>query len=436
MCMCWRKRKMAGYVVVGTQWGDEGKGKVVDLLGKHVDMVVRYQGGNNAGHTVVVNGKKTVLHLLPSGILNKDALCVIGPGVVLNPFVLFEEVEALEKEGLQCDHLRISDRTQLLMPYHVRLDELIEARGGKYKVGTTKNGIGPCYSDKYSRIGIRVCDLQDWNVFEEKLKSTLEIKNAEIEKVYGGEPFDYDEMVAQFKVIREKMLPMICDSVSLVNEALENDKVVLFEGAQANMLDINYGTYPFVTSSSPTSAGVLEGAGVPPQSLTRIIGVAKAYSTRVGEGPYITELLGDEGEALRQKGFEFGATTGRPRRCGWLDLPVVKQAVRINGLTDIAMTKIDILTGYDKIPVCVGYELDGKQIDYVPASLEVYGRCKPVWKVFDGWTEDISQIRNYEDLPENCRKYVEFVEEYTKTSVSLVSVSPEREGNIIRKPLI
>lgn len=427
---------MAGYVVVGTQWGDEGKGKVVDLLGKHVDMVIRYQGGNNAGHTVVVNGKKTVLHLLPSGILNKDALCVIGPGVVLNPFVLFEEVEALEKEGLQCDHLRISDRTQLLMPYHVRLDELIEARGGKYKVGTTKNGIGPCYADKYSRIGIRVCDLQDWNVFEEKLKSTLEIKNAEIEKVYGGEPFDYDEMVAQFKVIREKMLPMICDSVSLVNEALENDKVVLFEGAQANMLDINYGTYPFVTSSSPTSAGVLEGAGVPPQSLTRIIGVSKAYSTRVGEGPYITELLGDEGEALRQKGFEFGATTGRPRRCGWLDLPVVKQAVRINGLTDIAMTKIDILTGYDKIPVCVGYELDGKQIDYVPASLEVYGRCKPVWKVFDGWTEDISQIRNYEDLPENCRKYVEFVEEYTKTSVSLVSVSPEREGNIIRKPLI
>lgn len=427
---------MAGYVVVGTQWGDEGKGKVVDLLGKHVDMVVRYQGGNNAGHTVVVNGKKTVLHLLPSGILNKDALCVIGPGVVLNPFVLFEEVEALEKEGLQCDHLRISDRTQLLMPYHVRLDELIEARGGKYKVGTTKNGIGPCYSDKYSRIGIRVCDLQDWNVFEEKLKSTLEIKNAEIEKVYGGEPFDYDEMVAQFKVLREKMLPMICDSVSLINEALENDKVVLFEGAQANMLDINYGTYPFVTSSSPTSAGVLEGAGVRPQSLTRIIGIAKAYSTRVGEGPFVTELLGNEGEALRQKGFEFGATTGRPRRCGWLDLPVVKQAVRINGLTDIAMTKIDILTGYDKIPVCVGYELDGKQIDYVPASLEVYGRCKPVWKVFDGWTEDISQIRNYEDLPENCRKYVEFVEEYTKTSVSLVSVSPEREGNIIRKPLI
>lgn len=427
---------MAGYVVVGTQWGDEGKGKVVDLLGKHVDMVVRYQGGNNAGHTVVVNGKKTVLHLLPSGILNKDALCVIGPGVVLNPFVLFQEVEQLEKEGLVCDHLRISDRTQLLMPYHVRLDELIEERGGKYKVGTTKNGIGPCYADKYSRIGLRVCDLVDWDVFQEKLKSTLEIKNAEIEKVYGGEPFDYDEMVAQFKELREKLLPMVCDSVSLVNEALEQDKTVLFEGAQANMLDINYGTYPFVTSSSPTTAGVLEGAGVPPQKLSRIIGIVKAYSTRVGEGPFVTELLDETGEALRQKGFEFGATTGRPRRCGWLDLPVVKQACRINGLTDIAITKIDILSGYDKIPVCIGYELDGKQIDYVPASLKVYGEAKPIWKVFDGWQEDISSISKFEDLPENCQKYVKFIEEYTGVSVSLVSVSPEREGNIIRKPLI
>lgn len=427
---------MAGYVVVGAQWGDEGKGKVVDLLGGHVDMVVRYQGGNNAGHTVVVNGKKTVLHLLPSGILNKDALCVIGPGVVLNPFVLFQEVDQLEKQGLTCDHLRISDRTQLLMPYHVRLDELIEERGGKYKVGTTKNGIGPCYADKYSRIGLRVCDLVDWDVFEEKLKSTLEIKNAEIEKVYGGEPFNYDEMVAQFKEIREKLLPMVCDSVSLVNEALEADKTVLFEGAQANMLDINYGTYPFVTSSSPTTAGVLEGAGVPPQKLTRIIGIVKAYSTRVGEGPFITELNDEVGEGLRQKGFEFGATTGRPRRCGWLDLPVVKQACRINGLTDIAITKIDILSGYDKIPVCIGYELDGKQIDYVPASLKVYGSVKPIYKEFDGWKEDISSISKFEDLPDNCQKYVKFIEDYTGVSVSLVSVSPEREGNIIRKPLI
>ncbi len=427
---------MSGYVVVGTQWGDEGKGKVVDLLGTNVDMVVRYQGGNNAGHTVVVNGIKTVLHLLPSGILNQDALCVIGPGVVVNPFVLFHEVEMLEQRGLKCDHLRISDRAHLLMPYHVRLDELIEARGGKYKVGTTKNGIGPCYADKYSRIGIRVCDLVDWDVFLEKLESTLEIKNAEIVKVYGGEPFDFDEMVAQFKEIREKMLPMVCDSVDLVNNALDEDQTVLFEGAQANMLDINYGTYPFVTSSSPTSAGVLEGAGVPPQKLGRIIGIVKAYASRVGEGPFITELDNEIGAALREKGAEYGATTGRPRRVGWLDLTVVKQAVRINGLTDIALTKLDILTGYDKIPVCIGYEMDGKTIDYIPASLKQYATVKPIYKYFDGWTEDISNIREYEDLPENCKKYIEFIQTYTKTSVSLVSVSPERTGNIIRKALL
>lgn len=427
---------MSGYVVVGSQWGDEGKGKVVDLLGTHVDMVVRFQGGNNAGHTVVVNGKKTVLHLLPSGILNTHALCVIGPGVVLNPFVLFDEIDSLTSQGLTMDHLKISDRSHLLMPYHVRLDELIESRGGKYKVGTTKNGIGPCYADKYSRIGLRVCDLADWDVFQEKLKSTLEIKNAEITKVYGGEPFDYDELIAEFKPIREKMLPMIVDSVDLVNNYLDENKTVLFEGAQANMLDINYGTYPFVTSSSPTSAGVLEGAGVAPQKLNRIIGICKAYSTRVGEGPFVTELLDETGETLRKKGAEYGATTGRPRRCGWLDLPVVRQACRLNGLTDIAITKIDILTGFEKIPVCVGYEVDGKQIDYVPASLKTYGRCKPIWKVFDGWKEDISGIRKFEDLPENCQKYVQFIEDYTKTPVSLVSVSPEREGNIIRNPLI
>lgn len=427
---------MSGYVVVGTQWGDEGKGKVVDLLGTHVDMVVRFQGGNNAGHTVVVNGKKTVLHLLPSGILNTESLCVIGPGVVVNPFVLEDEMNQLKEQGVTCNHLKISDRAHLLMPYHVRLDELIEARGGKYKVGTTKNGIGPCYSDKYSRVGLRVCDLVDWDVFEEKLRTVLELKNAEITKVYGGEPFDFDEMLEQFRKIREWLAPMVVDSVDLVNRYLEEDKMVLFEGAQANMLDINYGTYPFVTSSSPTVAGVCEGAGVPPQKLSRIIGIVKAYASRVGEGPFITEQLNETGDALREKGAEYGATTGRPRRIGWLDLPVVKQAVRLNGLTDIAITKIDILTGFDKIPVCVGYDIEGKTIDYVPASLEVYGKAKPIYKYFDGWTEDISNIRNFDELPENCQKYVKFIEEYTGTSVSLVSVSPERSGNIIRKELL
>ncbi len=427
---------MAGYVVVGAQWGDEGKGKVVDLLGTHVNMVVRFQGGNNAGHTVVVNGKKTVLHLLPSGILNHDALCVIAAGVVVNPFVLFEEIDKLEAEGGHCDNVRISDRAQLIMPYHVKLDELKELKAGDKKIGTTKNGIGPCYADKYSRVGLRVCDLADWDVFCDKLKTVLEIKNEEITKIYGGEAFDYDAMVADFKKIRERMLPMICDAVDVVNKALDEDQIVLFEGAQANMLDINYGTYPYVTSSSPTAAGVCEGAAVSPSKLGRIIGVVKAYSTRVGEGPFVTEQINEIGNSLRETGAEYGATTGRPRRVGWLDLPVVKQAVRINGLTDIAITKLDVLTGYDTLPVCVGYEIDGKQQDTVPASLKQYAKAKPIYKEFPGWKEDISKCTKFEDLPEAAQNYVRFIEEYVGTPACLVSVNPEREGNCILRPLL
>ena len=422
---------MAGYVVVGTQWGDEGKGKVVDLLGKNVDMVVRFQGGNNAGHTVVVNGKKTILHLLPSGILNHNAWCIIGPGVVVNPFVLFKEVDMLESQGVLCDKIRISDRAHILMPYHIRLDELEESRDSKYRIGTTKNGIGPCYADKYTRVGLRMCDLKDWDVFCEKLEETLELKNLEITKVYGGEPFDFNEMKEQFASIRDRILPMLCDATDVVNKALESDKVVLFEGAQANMLDINYGTYPFVTSSSPTAGGVLTGVGVGPRALDHIIGIVKAYSTRVGEGPFVTELLDETGEDLRQKGAEFGATTGRPRRCGWLDLPVVRQAVRINGLTEVAITKIDVLSGLKEIPVCIAYEINGKQYDTVPASLKDYGAAKPVYKVFKGWDEDISTVSRFEDLPAACQEYVKFIEEYIGTKIALVSVSPEREGNII-----
>jgi len=427
---------MAGYVVVGAQWGDEGKGKVVDLLGTHVNMVVRFQGGNNAGHTVVVNGKKTVLHLLPSGILNHDALCVIAAGVVVNPFVLFEEIDKLEAQGQHCDNVRISDRAQLIMPYHVKLDELKELKAGDKKIGTTKNGIGPCYADKYSRVGLRVCDLADWDVFCDKLKTVLEIKNEEITKIYSGEAFDYDTMVADFKKIRERLLPMICDAVDIVNKALDEDQIVLFEGAQANMLDINYGTYPYVTSSSPTAAGVCEGAAVSPSKLGRVIGVVKAYSTRVGEGPFVTEQINEIGNTLRETGAEYGATTGRPRRVGWLDLPVVKQAVRINGLTDIAITKLDVLTGFDTIPVCIGYEIDGRQQDTVPASLKQYAKAKPIYKEFKGWSEDISKSTKFEDLPEAAQAYVRFIEEYTGTPACLVSVNPEREGNCILRPLL
>lgn len=427
---------MSGFVVVGAQWGDEGKGKIVDLLGGKMDMVVRFQGGNNAGHTVVVNGKKTVLHLLPSGILNEKATCVIGPGVVVNPFVLAKEMEQLKANGMTCDHVKVSDRAHLLMPYHVRIDELKEEKAGKLKIGTTKNGIGPCYADKYNRIGLRVCDLKDWDVFTEKLSYVLEQKNEEIVKLYGGEPFDLNEMLEQFKPVREMLMPMMIDAVDKVNKALDTGKNVLFEGAQANMLDINYGTYPYVTSSSPTAAGVCEGAGVSPKKLGRIFGVAKAYSTRVGEGPFVTELLDETGNEIREKGAEYGATTGRPRRVGWLDLPVVKQAVTINGLTDIALTKIDILSGYDKIPVCTGYKINGKVYDTIPALLKDLANAEPVYEYLDGWTEDISEIREFDKLPVNCQKYVEFIENYLQTPICLVSVSPERNGNIIRKALI
>lgn len=422
---------MAGYVVVGSQWGDEGKGKIVDVLGEKMDMVVRFQGGNNAGHTVIVNGEKSVLHLLPSGILNKDALCVIGPGVVVDPFVLLDEIKTLKDRGLTCDHLRISDRAHLIMPYHIKLDELQEQKLAKNKIGTTKRGIGPCYADKYTRIGLRVCDLVDFDIFKKRLASTLAIKNDQIVKLYNEKPFDYDTLVNQFAKIRQDLLPMICDSVSLVNQYLDEGKNVLFEGAQANMLDINYGTYPYVTSSSPTSAGVCEGAAVAPQKLQTIVGVVKAYSTRVGEGPFVTELLDDMGEHIRSVGAEFGATTGRPRRCGWLDLCVVKQAAIINGLTDLVVTKIDVLSDIEKIKVCVGYEIDGKEYTYIPASLSDYAKSKPIYKEFDGWMCDITKIRQYSQLPENCRKYLEFIAEFTKTRISLVSVGPDRENNII-----
>ena len=337
---------------------------------------------------------------------------------------------------MNCDHVKVSDRAHLLMPYHVRIDELQEAKAGKLRIGTTKNGIGPCYADKYNRIGLRVCDLKDFDVFTEKLTHVLEIKNEEIVKLYNGEPFKLEELLETFKTVRKQLLPRMVDAVDKVNKAIDDGQNVLFEGAQANMLDINYGTYPYVTSSSPTSAGVCEGAGVAANKLGKIIGVSKAYSTRVGEGPFVTELVDEIGDTIREKGAEYGATTGRARRVGWLDLPVVKQAVTINGLTDIALTKIDILTGFDKIPVCTGYKINDKVYDTIPASLKDLASAKPVYEYLEGWKEDISEIRTFEDLPLNCQKYVLFIENYLKTPVSLVSVSPERNGNIIRKDLL
>lgn len=420
---------MPSQVIVGTQWGDEGKGKIVDVLAQKADMIVRFQGGDNAGHTVIVQGKKHVLHLLPSGVLNPNALCVIGPGVVCNPFVLLKEMETLKQGGLTCDHIIISDRAQMLMPYHCYQDEL-EEQSASHKIGTTKKGIGPCYADKYARRGIRFHEFIDFESFKVRLKECLDFKNKLFTKVYDGKAMDYDQMVKDFEAIYDQIVPMIKETTHIVNEALDEDKIVLFEGAQAAMLDINYGTYPYVTSSSPTSAGVTTGACVAPNRIQTVVGVVKAYSTRVGEGPFVTELNDETGQWIREKGFEYGATTGRPRRCGWLDLLVVKHATMMNGLTDIVLTKIDVLSGLDKLYVCTGYEIDGKVYDYIPSDQAMVAKAKPIYKEFDGWKEDISKMESFDELPENCKAYIRFIEEFTSVRMSMVSVGPDRVNNI------
>lgn len=420
---------MPSQVIVGTQWGDEGKGKIVDVLAQKADMIVRFQGGDNAGHTVIVQGKKHVLHLLPSGVLNPNALCVIGPGVVCNPFVLLKEMETLKQGGLTCDHIIISDRAQMLMPYHCYQDEL-EEQSASHKIGTTKKGIGPCYADKYARRGIRFHEFIDFESFKVRLKECLDFKNKLFTKVYDGKAMDYDQMVKDFEAIYDQIVPMIKETTHIVNEALDGDKIVLFEGAQAAMLDINYGTYPYVTSSSPTSAGVTTGACVAPNRIQTVVGVVKAYSTRVGEGPFVTELNDETGQWIREKGFEYGATTGRPRRCGWLDLLVVKHATMMNGLTDIVLTKIDVLSGLDKLYVCTGYEIDGKVYDYIPSDQAMVAKAKPIYKEFDGWKEDISKMESFDELPENCKAYIRFIEEFTGVRMSMVSVGPDRVNNI------
>lgn len=420
---------MAGYVVVGTQWGDEGKGKIIDVLADRADYVVRFQGGNNAGHTVVVNGEKFILKLLPSGVLH-GGTCIIGPGVVVDPKVLLDELASLETRGAKTDHVIISDRSQVIMPYHVKLDELREAKEDGLKIGTTKKGIGPCYEDKISRYGIRMADLLDMPQFEEKLKRNVEMKNEIFTKIYGVEPLDYDKILADYKGYIEKIKHRIKDTIPMVNKALDENKLVLFEGAQAMMLDINYGTYPYVTSSSPTTGGVTTGAGVSPRKIDKGIGVMKAYTTRVGEGPFVTELLGEFGEKVRKIGGEYGAVTGRPRRCGWLDLVVGRYATMINGLTDIVITKIDVLSGLGKLKICTAYEIDGEIYESMPANTSLLYRAKPIYEELDGWDEDITKIEKYEDLPENCKKYLKRIEEIVNCKISVVSVGPDRSQNI------
>ena len=422
------------FVIVGTQWGDEGKGKIIDVLSPKADYVVRFQGGNNAGHTVIVNDEKFILHLLPSGIINSMGKCIIGAGVVIDIEVLLQEIDELEKRGKKLDNLFIDERAHIIMPYHIEIDKAKEEAMGENKIGTTQRGIGPCYIDKIARNGIRIGDLLEPERFRDKLTWNVNEKNDMLVR-YGKGTFDLKELYEKFMKLAEKIKFRIIDAVVEINEGIEDGKVVLFEGAQALMLDIDYGTYPYVTSSSPTSGGVTVGTGVAPTKISRVLGVMKAYTTRVGEGPFPTELENEDGETLRKVGHEFGATTGRPRRCGWLDLVIGKYAVLIDGLTDIVLTKLDVLTGFEKIKVAVGYEIDGKVCHSYPGNLRKSKNLKIIYDKLDGWKEDITQIKNYEDLPENCKKYVEYIEKKLKCRVSMISVGPERSQNIYRYDL-
>ena len=425
---------MKTVAVVGSQWGDEGKGKVIDFLATQADVVIRGQGGNNAGHTLVVEGKKFALRLIPSGILNQNTINVIGNGVVFDPKGFFEEIEMLEANGVSTKNIKISDRAHIVFPYHKELDGLAEEARGDNKIGTTKKGIGPCYMDKTERSGIRVCDLMDKEVFAKKLRLQVDAKNKLVTGVYGKEPmFDFDEIYNEFIVYAEKMKPYVADTTVIVYDAIKANKKVLFEGAQGTLLDLDLGTYPYVTSSHPTSGGFAVGAGVGPNMIKDVVGIVKAYTTRVGEGPFVTELSDETGERIRVQGREFGTVTGRARRCGWFDAVIVKYAARINGITSISFMLLDVLTGFDKIKICTAYKMVDKIINKFPASLEDLAKCEPVYEELDGWNEDLTKVEKFEDLPENAKKYIARIEELIDVNIDLVSVGPNRAQTIIRK---
>jgi adenylosuccinate synthase len=426
---------MPGIVLLGAQWGDEGKGRITDLLASKMDMVVRFQGGNNAGHTVVVGNEEFKLHHVPSGILYPDTICVIGNGVVVNPEVLISEIELLSEKNIKTDNLRISGNAHLVMPYHIILDEAGEQNLGKSNIGTTHKGIGPVYADKAYRNGIRVQDLLDLKIFRTKLESALKLKNAIISRIYGLEQLKIEEIFEKYRSYVDKIGKYITDTSFLINDYLNEGKLVLFEGAQGSMLDIDHGTYPFVTSSSTVAGGAATGSGVGPKRIDEIIGIAKAYTTRVGSGPLPTEIEDETGEFLRKGGCEYGTTTGRPRRCGWLDIPVLKYSVMINSMDMIALTKIDVLTGLDEIKICTSYEYEGKIFDNIPPHQTIMHKCKPVYITLKGWKEDLSEVKEFSRLPENTRRYVEIIEKLVKIPISLISVGPERNQIIVRDSL-
>ena len=421
---------MPAVVLVGAQWGDEGKGKATDLLGSRVDYCVRFQGGNNAGHTVVIGDKKFALHLLPSGILTPEVTPVIGNGVVIDVGVLFEEIDGLEAQGIDTSNLLISANAHLITPYHVTLDKVTERFLGNSKIGTTGRGIGPSYADKTSRLGIRVQDLFDEKILRAKIEGSLLSKNQVLVKVFNRRAVTVDEIVEDLMQHADRLRPYVADTSLLLNRALDENKVVLLEGGQGTLLDVDHGTYPFVTSSNPTAGGACAGSGIGPTKITGVVGILKAYTTRVGSGPFPTELLDEDGEKLRTIGGERGVTTGRPRRCGWFDAPIARYATRINGLTDIFLTKLDVLTGWEKIPVCVAYEIDGKRSEELPMTQTEFHHAKPIYEMLPGWSEDISGAKTMEDLPANARSYIKFLEDVSGTPISAVGVGQDRNATI------
>ena len=427
---------MPAIVLIGAQWGDEGKGKATDLLGPRVDYVVKFNGGNNAGHTVVVGSEKYALHLLPSGILSPDVIPVIANGVVVDIAVLFEELDALSSRGVDVSRLLVSANAHVITQYHRTLDKVTERFLGKRQIGTTGRGIGPAYADKINRVGIRIQDLFDTNILRQKVEGALDSKNHLLVKIYNRRAISVDEVVEDLLSYAERLRPMVADTGLVLNQALDAGKTVLFEGGQATMLDVDHGTYPFVTSSNATSGGAATGSGVAPNRMERVIAVVKAYTTRVGSGPFPTELLDASGEFLRVNGAEFGTTTGRPRRCGWYDAPIARYSARINGVTDFVLTKLDVLTGLDRIPVCVAYDVDGIRVDEVPVSQSDFHHAVPIYEEFAGWTQDITGVRTFDDLPKNARDYVLALEKMSGARISAIGVGPDREAIVVRHDLL